>query len=286
MELATGAEGAFDLIEIADAKAQSLAVIAPGRGGMVTRFRVGGREIFYLDEATFRDPSANVRGGNPVLFPSPGKLAKDAWAWGGRRGSMKQHGFARNLPWEVLTRSEDRVALRLRSSDATRAVYPWDFRAEYTYSVEGAALSIAMRFTNEGDSPMPFGAGFHPYFRVPEAAKAGTRVETGATRAFDNVQKSEVAFEGFDLTAPEVDMHLLDHGGSEAALEIEGEAPARIQLTGSPELGVWVVWAQKGKDFVCLEPWTCRGDALNTGEGLLVLAPGEERSLWLEIRVE
>ena len=30
-------------------------------------------------------------------------------------------------------------------------------------------------------------------------------------------------------------------------------------------------------------PWTCPGDALNTGVGLLVLAPGETRALRLEI---
>src|SRR6185369_10629268 len=114
---------------------ESVAVLAPSRGGMLTRLAVGGRELFYLDRATFEDLSANVRGGNPVLFPSPGKLAGDAWARAGQSGSMKQHGFARNLPWEVVstdTSGAARATLRLVSSDATVAQYPWDFRAEYT----------------------------------------------------------------------------------------------------------------------------------------------------------
>jgi galactose mutarotase-like enzyme len=44
-----------------------------------------------------------------------------------------------------------------------------------------------------------------------------------------------------------------------------------------------VIWTLRGRDFVCLEPWTCPGDALNTGAGLLFLAPGETRALRLEI---
>jgi galactose mutarotase-like enzyme len=34
---------------------------------------------------------------------------------------------------------------------------------------------------------------------------------------------------------------------------------------------------------VCLEPWTCPGNALNTGERLLVVAPGATHEAWTEI---
>jgi galactose mutarotase-like enzyme len=53
------------------------ATIAPHRGAIVTSLRIAGRELLYLDRATFDDPSKNVRGGIPVLFPTPGKLAND-----------------------------------------------------------------------------------------------------------------------------------------------------------------------------------------------------------------
>ena len=38
-----------------------------------------------------------------------------------------------------------------------------------------------------------------------------------------------------------------------------------------------------GKDYVCLEPWTAPGNALNTGEDLIVLAPKKSTSLWVEM---
>jgi galactose mutarotase-like enzyme len=277
-------DGVVPTLELADETSGSLAVLAPTRGGILARLRVGGREVLYLDQATFEDRSANVRGGIPVLFPSPGKLTGDAFARGEVHGAMKQHGFARNLPWELVGTSAQGAAsatLRLVSSEATRAQYPWDFTAEYTYSLRDRAMGIEMLFTNHSPTPMPFGAGFHPYFAVPDADKTHAQIPTPATRAFDNTAKREIPFEGFDFTRPEVDLHLVDHGSSEASLRAPGGLS--VTLRGSPELSRWVIWSLRGRDFICLEPWTCPGDALNTGVGLLVLAPGETRALRLEI---
>jgi galactose mutarotase-like enzyme len=277
-------DGAIPTLELADEASGSLAVLAPSRGGILARLRVAGREVLYLDRKTFEDPTANVRGGCPVLFPSPGKLTGDAFTQGGVHGAMKQHGFARTLPWEIVGTSAQGAAsatLRLTSSEATRVQYPWDFTAEYTYSLRDRALGIEMLFTNESTTPMPFGAGFHPYFAVADADKIRARIPTPATRAFDNTIKREIDFPGFDFTLPEVDLHLVDHGSAEASLRVEGGLS--VTLRGSPELSRWVIWSLRGRDFICLEPWTGPGDALNTGEGLLVLAPGETRALRLEI---
>lgn len=258
------------------ASGDTVATLAPSRGGMATRLRVGAREVLYLDEATLLDETKNVRGGSPVLFPSPGKLAGDAWARGGRSGALKQHGFARNLAWTVESRVDSETTLAIASTPATREVYPWDFRVTLRYALRARALRIEQTVTNTGGGPMPFGFGFHPYFAFTQAAKAGLAVATRATRGFDNVTKKEVAIDGpLDLTAPEVDMHLYDHGSTESAL-------GDVVVRASAEYTHWVVWTLRGKDFVCLEPWTCPGNALNTGERLIELAPGASRALWVE----
>lgn len=269
-------------VELADAGANSLVVLAPERGGMAVRFMVRGREIFFMDESTLALPKKNVRGGNPVLFPSPGKLASDQWARDGHAGTMKQHGFARDLPWTLgETETSDRASatLLLTSSESTRALYPWDFRFELTYSLAGGVLRIAQRIENTGDRPMPFGVGFHPYFLVDD--KASARIDTRATRAFDNVTKKEVAFTGFDLTAKEVDLHLVDHGGNESALTW-GDG-ARLAIKGSPEFTHWVVWTLEGRPFVCVEPWSSPGNALNTGDRLITILPGKSGLFWVEL---
>ncbi len=169
-------------------------VIAPARGGLVTRFSVGGREVLYLDEATLRDPEKNVRGGIPVLFPTPGKLTEDRWAWGDKSGALRQHGFARNLPWEV----RGDATLVLRSSELTRASWPWSFVVEQRISLSGRTLRLDQRIENQSEDAMPFGFGFHPYFQVPSAEKQGLRVDTSAKRAWDNVAKRSIHLDGID----------------------------------------------------------------------------------------
>src|SRR5438132_654889 len=77
------------------------ALVVPERGGLVATFTVRGRDVLYLDDPTVRDGSASVRGGIPVLFPSPGKLTGDAWSRAGAEGRLPQHGFARKLAWTL-----------------------------------------------------------------------------------------------------------------------------------------------------------------------------------------
>jgi galactose mutarotase-like enzyme len=256
--------------------------LAPERGGMATRFIVGERSVFYLDEATLLDGTKNVRGGNPVLFPSPGKLDHDRYTRGNDSGAMGQHGFARNLPWQVVAQTESTVTLRLSANETTRGMYPWDFVATYHYSVDGAVLRIEQQVENTGAAVMPFGAGFHPYFRVPQETKARTSIPTRARRAWDNAKKEMVSLDGpIDLTAAEVDLHLVDHRDSTMTLDL-GDGH-RIEVRASEAFTRWVIWTLGGRDFVCVEPWTSPGNALNTGEGLILVPPGSRVDLWTEI---
>ena len=269
----------MSLLTLEDTEAASRVVIAPERGAIVKSFTVGARELLYMDEATFADPTKNVRGGIPVLFPSPGKLEGDRFERHGRGGSMKQHGFARTLPWTVMARELRRTTLALQANAETRAQYPWDFRAELVFSLDGACLRITFRLENRDTTDLPFALGYHPYFLVTE--KRGVQIDTRATRAYDNVQKAERRFTGFDLTAPELDLHLLDHGSSATALRLADGT--HIALRASNEFGLWVVWTLAGRDFVCVEPWTAPGDALNSGARLRTVPPGATSETWFEI---
>jgi len=271
-----------EVLTLRDESAGSQVLLAPERGALVTSFSVSGRELLYLDRATLNDGTKNVRGGIPILFPAPGKLEADTWHAAGQSGQLKQHGFARNLPWSVRDDATAGVAaatLSLDSSPATLSQYPWAFRAQLSFTLEGRCLRIVARVRNQSKTAMPFALGYHPYFLAGD--KQQLRIDTRATRAFDNVTKQTLPFKGFDLGLPEVDLHLLDHGSSASALHF-GDG-SYLSLTGSPEFTHWVVWTLTGKDFVCLEPWTAPGNALNTGDRLFHLLPGQEQQCSLEI---
>ncbi len=271
-----------DTIELSDDVARSSLSVIPGRGALISRFCVGDRDVLYMDASTLTDRTKSVRGGVPLLFPSPGKLEGDHFARGSRQGDMKQHGFARDLPWtlsDVRTDGAAAATLILVSDDETRAMFPWDFRFSLTIALRGARVRLDARIENTSRRTMPFAFGIHPYFLVTDKARA--RIATRATRAYDNVKKETVPFHGFDLGNGETDLHLIDHGSTSTTLRAADGA--QVDLRASEEFTRWVVWTLPGRDFVCVEPWTAPANALNTGDSLVDLAAGASRDLWVEL---
>jgi galactose mutarotase-like enzyme len=263
----------------------SRAEIVPERGALVTRFTVEEEPLLFLDESTLADPTKNVRGGIPVLFPAPGVLPGGTYPVEGQDYPMRRHGFARDLPWEVRGQEARRVELALGHSEQTLREFPWRFEARLTVTLEGSALHLSFAADNRDTRPMPLHLGYHPYFHVPQAHKAAARVETNATRAWDNRQGAHVPYSGLELTGPEVDLHLLDHGWQGTTLE-RGPDLRPIELAWSPSFTTLVVWTLAGRDFVCVEPWTAPGGALRTHTGLSLVAPGATFSAEFEISVE
>jgi galactose mutarotase-like enzyme len=258
---------ALETLELEDEATGARVHVAPARGGMVTRFDVGDVPVLFLDDATLRDPTKSVRGGIPILFPIAGKLPGDRYDANGRSFSMKQHGFARNMPWKVIEESTGdgaSVTLGLEATDATRAEYPFEFALRFTYRLRGAELSLEQRFENHGGVPMPVQPGLHPYFFVPDATKGDVRIDTDATRARDNLTGQEIALTlPIALAGREVDLYLLDHRPRYTVLRRKGLPDVRVAFGDDQELVV--VWTLPGRDFVCIEPWRAKLGALADG---------------------
>jgi galactose mutarotase-like enzyme len=252
---------------------------APFRGGLVTQFSAGNIEYLALDEATFRDPSANVRGGIPVLFPFPGRLTGDRYLARGAAYALGQHGFARKRAFtEVARRSDGAAAITVVLEDdaETRAVYPYRFRLTLEVALTDR-LMLTTTVENRDTVPLPWALGFHPYFAIPNAEKGALSVAHEAERAWDNVGRRIVAADPLQFTpTTETDLHLLDDRSATKVLCRGGGALPWLELTVSDERPVWVFWSVPGKDFVCAEPWTAPGNALQTGDRVPLLAPGAQ----------
>jgi galactose mutarotase-like enzyme len=277
----------YDTYILTDQAAQSRLEVVPDRGGIITSWQVQGRELLYMDTARFADPSLSVRGGIPILFPICGNLPDNTYTHNGQTYTLKQHGFARDLPWEVLDRvTDDRVSIKLglSSNDQTRAVYPFDFLLEFTYTLQGETLATHHRFTNRSSEVMPFSIGFHPYFLVPD--KNQLRFEIPATEAKDQ-QTQEVLpfFNTFDFDRPEIDW-AFPHLTSQIAQVADLSRHTRITLTYSNNLSTLVFWTLKGKNFYCLEPWSAGRNALNLGARLFYLEPGASLDTEMNLKVD
>ena len=263
----------------------SRAELVPERGAIVSRFSVASEPVLFMDPRTLDDPSKSIRGGIPLLFPSPGVLPGGTYAVDRREVPMRKHGFARDLPWTVEAQEQARAQLALRSSEQTRREFPWEFEAGLDVRLSGRALQLTFTLENRDGRRLPLHLGLHPYFYVPQVHKAHVRIETQATRALDNLAGGgERPLRGFPLTDPQVDLQVLDHAAAGTVLH-RGQGLSPVRLAWSSAFRTMVVWTLGGRDFVCVEPWTAPAGALKSGQGLLWLAPGERRELGLHLSI-
>ena len=270
---------------LTDEAAKTQIEVVPERGGIITRWRKANREILYLDEARYADPTKTVRGGVPILFPICGNLPDNTYLYQEQEYKLVQHGFARNLPWDVIDTSTDdcaSITLSLKSNESTLAVYPFACEIVFTYQLQGNSLKILQAYTNHSDSQMPFSAGFHPYFAVKEKQKL--EIDIPGTEYFSNVTNSKVAYFGnFDFELDEIDAAFTTISKNSTSFAEGGQ---QITIKYPDFFSTLVFWTVKGKDFICLEPWSAPRNALNTGEKLIYIKPGTTYSSSLEMICE
>ncbi len=253
--------------------------VVPERGGLVTGWRCQGpwgeRELLYFDAERFADPAQSVRGGIPVLFPICGGLPGSA---------LPQHGFARNLPWQIQELPDHSgIGLCLSDSADTLALFPHRFQLELELRPERQALAITVRVSHPaavGEPPLPFCFGLHPYFAVPDLRAA--RLTGLPDLALD--QAAGVSASTADLLAQmSSGVDLLAGPSSSARLETGDLA---ITLDTQAPLDLAVVWTDPPRPMVCLEPWTAPRGALRSGERLLQVQPGSSLEFGCHYRVE
>ncbi|HAZ49255.1 MAG TPA: aldose epimerase, partial [Cyanobacteria bacterium UBA11371] len=260
---------------LSDSSTESRLEVVPQRGGMIARWQVQGEDILYLDAERFADPNLSVRGGIPILFPICGNLPDNTYTYQGKQYTLKQHGFARDMPWEVVDQvTQDLVSLTLvlNSNDQTRAVYPFEFQLAFTYELLGNCLNIRQRYTNHSTEPMPFSTGLHPYFLTTD--KTQLQFDIPASEYQDQRTKITHYFNGnFDFDADEIDVAFQKLTSNSASVT---DTTRRMQLTLDYDdaYSAVVFWTVKGKRYYCVEPWTATRNALNTGENLIYLDPG------------
>lgn len=279
--------GQYTTYILTDPIAQTRLEVVPERGGIITRWQVRGQDLLYLDGDRFADPSLSVRGGIPILFPICGNLPNNTYTHQGKNYTLKQHGFARDLPWTVSDSSpSDGITLTLTSNNQTYAVYPFDFELTFTYRLQGNALLIQQRYVNRSPEPMPFSTGLHPYFAVSDAAseKNQLQFDIPATQVTNQIDQIQHPFSGqFDFGQTEIDAAFRPVARQEASVTHSGH---RLTLSYDAIYATLVFWTIKGKDYYCLEPWSAPRNAMNTGEDLTLLQPGATAETWVKLAID
>ncbi|PLR82949.1 aldose epimerase [Bacillus canaveralius] len=276
----------YKIYELTDSSANSWLKIAPERGGIIIGFGVQGEELLFLNKKTFYDADANIRGGIPILFPISGQLENGEYMWNGQVYKMKNHGFARNQPWEVIGTSVDgeaSITLSLESNDEMKKSYPFDFEVIFTYVLKDGTLTINQEYVNRSDSAMPLYAGFHPYFKTTDK-NIGYDTDAQTFLDYNDLQLKQVN-NGLDLTDKKESLVLTDAVKKEISFVLP-ELNKKVLMEYGEEFKYVYLWTEKGQGFICVEPWMAKTDELNRKEELYFVKPGEALKTFLTITVE
>ena len=241
-------------------------------------------------------------GRSPLLFPIVGEVTGNRLNVAGKEYEIGRHGFARTSTFALVRSDAASCTWRLESSGATRRQYPFEFRLDVTYRIEGATLHMEAEVTNLGAVVMQASFGFHPALRWP--------LPYGKPRATHEIvfDKNEPApirrpidglLSAAQFPTPVQDRHLLLHDGlfEEGALVFDtlasrsvlyGEA-LRVDFPRMPHLGIWT---KPGAGYVCIEPW--HGHASPEGfdgeladkPGIVLIDPGATETFAMSITLE
>jgi galactose mutarotase-like enzyme len=236
----------------------------------------------------------------PVLFPIVGKLPDGKYHYQGRTYALPQHGFARDEKFDLVQQTPQSLTLALNSSPQTLAVYPFPFRLEIAYALQGNRLETSYRVVNTGAGDLYFSLGAHPGFNCPllpeekfedyylEFEKAETLNRYLLDQGLQNGQIQQVPttdnqlplhYELFEQDA----IVLKELASQKISLKTARHAHGLdFEFKNFPYFGIWT--KQAGAPFICLEPWhgiaSRVGDSgeLTEKEGVIRLAAGDDFS--------
>src|SRR3990167_1946371 len=169
------------------------ATIVPERGAFVSSlilpFQSGARETVFLHDYAWDKEINDLPGGIPFLFPICARISRNGkdgiYLYDGKQYPLKIHGFSWFEKWTVENITENSIEVVLRDNENTLACYPFHFEIKLKFTVFNGKFECHQIYKNTGrepraqatgivreatyrEKPMPYYAGFHPYFLTPK----------------------------------------------------------------------------------------------------------------------
>ncbi|MBA3679803.1 MAG: aldose 1-epimerase family protein [Bacteroidetes bacterium] len=206
----------------------------------------------------------------PVLFPIVGKLKDNFFIYEGKKYELPQHGFARDMDFDLLEKNETSLTFQLVSNNETKNKFPFDFVFQIKYILEDKILHSHYTITNPLNKTLFASVGAHPGFNCP--ILPGEKFEDYYLEFESDVFSLTQLNNGLrsDAKAPlrlnDKKLFLTKELFDNDALVFENSQINKVSLYSSrsnhkitmqcinwPYFGIW---AKKGNtQFICLEPW-------------------------------
>lgn len=272
-------------------------------GATLRTYDVSGRAV--IDGFGRDEQVVGARG--QVLLPWPNRVADGRWSWQGSDHQLALsepdkacaiHGLTRWAPWRLV--ALEAGAVRLEHLLPGQTGWPFVLRCEVSYQFGDGGLTATATVSNVGATASPFALGAHPYLSAGGGLLDDCELEVPATHHLPadarGIPTGCVPVEGTvhdwrqarplgDVVLDQAFTGLQRGSDGRARLVLRRPDGSAVQLWAGPGFGYLQVFsgdtlpAGQRRRGLAAEPMTAPPNALATGIDLLVLAPGETRTL-------
>ena len=244
-----------------------------------------------------------------LLFPNPGRIAHSRTIIGGKVYPAKMHGFASEMPFDVLEHTEEKLVMQLSDNDVTRKFFPYAFRLIVEFILQGDTLVQNFRVVNDDHKTVYYSLGAHPGFYCPiELNEPAGNYKLSFDRPQDlkllQMEENTRLLTGKEIPylSQETDIPLGDKFFDNGPM-IFGNMDANTITLHSPVSGRFVEFGIAGFPYLCLwgvpskmsiiaiEPWCGVSDRTDTNHvweekpGICRVEVGQEARHTLTFRV-
>ncbi len=272
-------------------------------GATLRSYISGGRPIIEA----FNGAESDVVGcQGEVLAPWPNRVVDGRWTWRGRSHQLSitepatghaLHGLVRTLSWDLVEQRQDQVEMDVLL--LAQPGWPFPLHCTASYSLGAGGLTSTLTSTNVGRVPCPYGAAAHPYLAVPGRVDdavlelpAGSWLDTDDRLSPTSLNPTAGSPYEFTDRAP-IGNRTADNAFTDLPVRPGGRVEAALTTPDGHRTVMWgddtVRWWQLFTGDALAEPWrratlalepmTCGPNALNSGDGLIVLEPGQAHTM-------
>jgi aldose 1-epimerase len=261
---------------------------------------------------TFPESSIPPGGAGIVLVPWPNRVAGGRWSLNGAEQQLDItepkagnaiHGLLRSTGYQLVEQHPHRVVQA--ASVYPQHGYPFVLDTLVEHELVADGLTVTHTITNQSAAAAPVAVGAHPYLAIGGVPSSELTITIDASTRFLTdehqipVSEEPVAGSDLDLTLGRRVGDLdIDHGyggvrvtDGRSLQRLEAPDGRRVELWADENFGYVQVFTPKNfkapegpRQAVAIEPMTAPANALNSGEGLRWLAPGETWTLSWGIR--
>ena len=280
--------------------------VVVGVGGGLRTYTFRGRDVL----AGYPSEAKCSAGRGQLLMPWPNRIRDGRYSMSGQSHQLALsepersnaiHGLVRWATWSPLTRTpQDKDMIALGCRLPPQQGWDWSLDLFVTYALTDEGLVVTPRAVNVGTGGAPFGFGAHPYLSVGEdrVDEVELGIPAGSLLAVDDrlLPKGVAAVDGTDrdFRKPRpLGETALDTAFTNVAADTDGRWRVTLaHVRTGRAVTVWAdatayPWLQvftgdslpagaRRTSGIAVEPMTCAPDAFNSGDGLLVLEPGQQ----------